>query len=93
VRRTVKPKTHPVSCHFEKCQKTQYEILTPEPPLPTVRASSPAVPEIDRVVPREKVGQVLPTADVVMVAMPPDSATRGFLSAERIALMKTRRFS
>ena len=52
------------------------------------RASSPAVPEIDRVVPRERVGEVLPTADVVMVAMPLDSATRGFLSAERIALMK-----
>ena len=52
------------------------------------RASSPAVPEIDRVVPREKVGEVLPIADVVMVAMPLDSATRGFLSAERIALMK-----
>jgi phosphoglycerate dehydrogenase-like enzyme len=52
------------------------------------RASSPAVPEIDRVVPREKVGEVLPSADVIMVAMPLDSATRGFLSAERIALMK-----
>jgi phosphoglycerate dehydrogenase-like enzyme len=52
------------------------------------RASSPAVPEIARVVPREKAGEVLPTADVVMVAMPLDSATRGFLSAERIALMK-----
>ena len=52
------------------------------------RASSPAVPEIDRVVPREKVGEVLPTADVVLVAMPLDSGTRGFLSAERIALMK-----
>ena len=52
------------------------------------RASAPAVPEIDRVVPREKIGEVLPLADVVMVAMPLDSATRGFLSAERIALMK-----
>ncbi len=52
------------------------------------RASAPAVPEIDRVVPREKVGEVLPTADVVMVAMPLDSGTRGFLSADRIALMQ-----
>jgi phosphoglycerate dehydrogenase-like enzyme len=52
------------------------------------RASSPAVPEIDRVVPREKVGEVLPSADVVMVALPLDGGTRGFLSAERIALMK-----
>jgi len=51
------------------------------------RAHSPAVPEIDRVVPREKVDEVLATADVVMVAMPLDSDTRGFLSAERIALM------
>jgi phosphoglycerate dehydrogenase-like enzyme len=51
------------------------------------RSSSPAVPEIDRVVPREKVDEVLPGADVVMVAMPLDNSTRGFLSAERIALM------
>ena len=34
------------------------------------RSPSPAVPEIDRVVRREKVDEVLPTADVVMVAMP-----------------------
>jgi phosphoglycerate dehydrogenase-like enzyme len=52
------------------------------------RAAAPAVPEIDRVVQREKVGEVLPSADVVMVAMPLDSSTRGFLNAERIALMK-----
>jgi phosphoglycerate dehydrogenase-like enzyme len=52
------------------------------------RAPAPAVPEIDRVVRREKVGEVLPTADVVMVAMPLDSSTKGFLSAEKIALMQ-----
>ncbi|HET9882084.1 MAG TPA: NAD(P)-dependent oxidoreductase, partial [Candidatus Binatia bacterium] len=52
------------------------------------RASAPAVPEIDQVVPREKVDEVLPTADVVMVAMPLDPGTQGFMSAERIALMK-----
>jgi phosphoglycerate dehydrogenase-like enzyme len=52
------------------------------------RAPAPAVPEIDRVVPREKLGEVLPTADVVMVAMPLDSSTKGFLSAEKIALMQ-----
>jgi len=52
------------------------------------RAATPAVPEIDRVVPREKVDEVLPTADVVMIAMPLDASTLGFLSAERIALMK-----
>jgi len=52
------------------------------------RSQSPAVPEIDCVVPREKVAEVLPSADVVMVAMPLDSGTRGFLSAEKIALMK-----
>ena len=52
------------------------------------RASAPAVPAIDRVIPREKVDEILPTADVVMVAMPLDSSTRGFLSAEKIALMK-----
>jgi phosphoglycerate dehydrogenase-like enzyme len=52
------------------------------------RASAPAVPEIDRVVPRELVDELLPTADVVMIALPLDAGTRGFLSAERIALMK-----
>jgi D-2-hydroxyacid dehydrogenase (NADP+) len=52
------------------------------------RASAPAVPEIDRVVPREKVDEILPTADVVMIALPLDAGTQGFLSAERIALMK-----
>ena len=52
------------------------------------RAPAPAVPEIDRVVPREKVDEVLPTADAVMIAMPLDAGTQGFLSAERIALMK-----
>ena len=54
------------------------------------RAATPAVPEIDRVVPRKKVDEVLPSADVVMVAMPLDNSTRGFLSAERIALMPAR---
>ena len=52
------------------------------------RAPAPAVPEIDRVVPREKVGEVLPKADVVMVAMPLDDDTEGFLSADLIAAMK-----
>ena len=52
------------------------------------RAEAPAVPEIDRVVPREKVNEVLPAADVVMIAMPLDAGTQGFVSAERIALMK-----
>jgi phosphoglycerate dehydrogenase-like enzyme len=52
------------------------------------RAAAPAVPEIDRVVAREKVNDVLPTADVVVVAMPLDPSTQGFVSAERIALMK-----
>ena len=52
------------------------------------RASAPAVPEIDRVVPREKVDEVLSTADVVMIAMPLDAGTQGFFNAERIALMK-----
>ena len=52
------------------------------------RAPIPAVPDIDRVVPRGKVNEVLPSADVVMVALPLDAGTHGFLSAERIALMK-----
>ena len=42
------------------------------------RAPAPAVPEIDRVVPREKVDEVLPTADAVMIAMPLDAGTQGF---------------
>lgn len=52
------------------------------------RAPAPAVSEIDRVVSREKVEEVLPLADVVMVALPLDSTTQGFLNAERIARMK-----
>ena len=52
------------------------------------RAPAPAVAEIDRVVSRENINAVLPGADVVMVAMPLDNSTRGFLSAERIALMQ-----
>ncbi len=52
------------------------------------RAPAPAVPEIDRVVPRENVDEVLSTADAVLIAMPLDAGTQGFLSAARIALMK-----
>ena len=52
------------------------------------RAAAPAVPEIDQVVAREKVNEVLPTADVVMIVMPLDPGTQGFMSAERIALLK-----
>src|ERR1043166_9380442 len=52
------------------------------------RAAAPAVPEIDRLIQRETVGAVLPSADVVIVAVAAASSTRGFLNAERIALMK-----
>ena len=52
------------------------------------RAPAPAVPEIDHVVPREKVDEVLPAADVIMIAMPLDAGTQGFMNEERIALMK-----
>ncbi len=52
------------------------------------RADAPANDAIDRVVVRDQVETVLPEADVVMVAMPLDDDTKGFLSAERIALMK-----
>lgn len=51
-------------------------------------ASAPANDAIDRVVARERVDEVLPGADVVMVAMPIDDDTRGFLSSALIALMK-----
>jgi phosphoglycerate dehydrogenase-like enzyme len=52
------------------------------------RAPAPAVPEIDHVVARDKVNEVLPVADVVMIAMPLDPGTQEFMNAERIALMK-----
>ena len=52
------------------------------------RADAPAVPEIDRVVAREDIEQVLAQADVVMVCMPLDDDTEGFVTADRIALMK-----
>jgi phosphoglycerate dehydrogenase-like enzyme len=52
------------------------------------RTAAPAVPEIDRVVPREKADEVLPTADVVINAMPLDADTQRFMNAEKIALMK-----
>lgn len=52
------------------------------------RAPEPAIPAIDRVVARERVDEVLPEADVVMVAMPLEDDTKGYLSAARIALMK-----
>lgn len=52
------------------------------------RADAPAVSAIDRVVKRGDAAEVLPLADVVMVAMPLDEGTKGFLTAELIALMK-----
>ncbi len=52
------------------------------------RAAAPAVPAIGRVVARERVDEVLPEADVVVVAMPIDETTHHFLSAGRLALMK-----
>jgi D-2-hydroxyacid dehydrogenase (NADP+) len=52
------------------------------------RADTPAVPSIDRVVTRENAAEVLPLADVVMVAMPLDDGTEGFLTAELIGRMK-----
>lgn len=52
------------------------------------RAAAPAVAAIDRVVARERVDEVLAQADVVMVAMPLDDGTRGYLSAARLALLK-----
>ncbi len=52
------------------------------------RAAAPACPWIDWVVPREKVLEALPEADVVMIAMPLDAATRGFIGARELAAMK-----
>ena len=52
------------------------------------RAPAPAVPFIDRVVARDKAAEVLPLADVVMVAMPLDETTEGFLTAALIGQMK-----
>jgi len=51
------------------------------------RAATPA-PFIDRVVKREDVGDVLPHADVLMIAMALDDETRNFIDADKIALLK-----
>jgi phosphoglycerate dehydrogenase-like enzyme len=52
------------------------------------RAARPASPSIDRVVPRGRLREVLPAADVVMIAMPLDDETRHFIGAAELALMK-----
>ena len=52
------------------------------------RAAEPASAHIDRVVARENIRDVLPEADVVMVAMPLDDATRGFIGKAELAAMK-----
>ncbi len=52
------------------------------------RAGAPASPDIDRVVAREDVRAVLPDADAVMIAMPLDEDTRGFIGAGELALLK-----
>lgn len=53
------------------------------------RAAAPASPHIDRVVPRAAIGEVLPLADVVMIAMPLDDGTRAFIGAPELAAMKS----
>jgi phosphoglycerate dehydrogenase-like enzyme len=52
------------------------------------RTAAPASPHIDRVVARENVRDVLPLADVVMIAMPLDDGTRKFIGARELAVMK-----
>jgi phosphoglycerate dehydrogenase-like enzyme len=43
---------------------------------------------IDEVVPRERFHEVLPRADVLLIAMPLDDSTRHFIGAREFALMK-----
>lgn len=51
------------------------------------RGAKPEGP-IDEVVPRERFHEVLPRADVLMIAMPLDDSTRHFIGAREFALMK-----
>ncbi len=44
--------------------------------------------DFDEVVPRERLNEVLPRADVLMLALPYDSATHHMIGAEQFALMK-----
>ncbi len=44
--------------------------------------------DFDDVVPRERLNEVLPRADVLMLALPYDSATHHMIGAEQFALMK-----
>lgn len=53
------------------------------------RAERPATAQIDRVVARDRIGEVLPDADVVMIAMPLDDTTRGFIGRAELAAMKS----
>lgn len=52
------------------------------------RAAAPACPWIDRVVAREDLHDILPAADVVMIALPLDDTTRNFIGKGELALMK-----
>jgi phosphoglycerate dehydrogenase-like enzyme len=44
---------------------------------------------IDEVVPRERLHEVLPRADVLMIAMPLDDTTRHYIGARELALLKS----
>jgi len=52
------------------------------------RTATPACEWIDRVVPRERLLDVLPEADAVMIALPLDAGTRGIIGARELAAMK-----
>jgi phosphoglycerate dehydrogenase-like enzyme len=52
------------------------------------RTATPTRPWIDRVVPRERLMEVLPEADAVMIALPLDDGTRGLIGARELAAMK-----
>lgn len=52
------------------------------------RATAPASPDIDRVIPREAIGEAIAEADVVMITAPLDDETRGMIGARELERMK-----
>jgi phosphoglycerate dehydrogenase-like enzyme len=52
------------------------------------RMDQPPIPEVDEMHPLDDLESLLPRADVVVLALPATPATRGLLSAARVARLK-----